>query len=214
MSLTLEVWNQRRPIFERLPKLNGGYDNDISDWLTGFWDELLCDTKDKVSEIPTKQLNPLTCDENWLDFLAQLLGWDRKHWLKKWSVESKRLLLSRSLNFIWERKGNLSVINYVLKSLKLKALVLEVGSFIIGSDTIGEPIGSNPWIVRILMPTSYQFDSVLKDVEFILDRFLPCWLQRIYVWTDRPFSDIELLIVGGENQILNENTDKGLDINN
>lgn len=214
MSLTLEIWNQRKPLSERLPKLNGGYDNDISDWLTGFWDEFLCDTKDKVFEIPERQLNPLTCDENWLDFLALLLGWDNTHWLKKWSIESKRLLLARSLDFIWERKGNIEVINYVIRSLKLKVIILEVGSFVIGTNLVGDPIGSNPWIVKVLMPTSYQFDSILKEVEFILDRFLPCWLKRIYVWTDQPFSDSELLIVGSDNEVLSENTNKGLDINN
>lgn len=214
MSLTLELWNQKRPLFDRLPKINGGYDNDVSDWLTGFWDQLFCDTRETIDQIAIRQLNPATCDPEWLDYLAPLLGWDSTYWIKKWSDSSKRLLLVRSLDFIWERKGNPAVIAYVFQSLKLKVIILEVGSFIIGTTTISNPIGTNPWVVQVLMPTSYQFDSILKEVEFILDRFLPCWLRRIYVWTDEPFRSVELLVVGNESEILEENTGKALDINN
>ena len=195
MSAIKEAWDSGRPIYTRLPRRNEGYENNPTDWLTDYWDKLLVETKVKVDDIPIRQINPLTCDDSWLDFLAVLYGWDEKHWQKSWAIESKRLLLSRSYDFIWENKGNRDVLSYVLNSLFIKNRILEIGDFIIGSSTVGQPIGTSPWEFTVVLPVLYRNSNVFPLVEYIVARFSPCWCEVTYEYNDEPFRETELLEV-------------------
>jgi Phage tail protein (Tail_P2_I) len=211
MSSIKEAWDTERPIYKRLPNRNGGYENEVTDWLTGYWDEISVNARSLSESLLNKQYNPLICDPEWLDYLAVLYGWDKKHWQKNWKIESKRLLLSRSLDYIWENKGNKDVLVYVLNSLFIKNRVLEVGSFIIGTSTVGQPIGSSPWEFSVILPTAYINSDVLPLVKFIVERFSPCWCEVTYFYDDSPFQNVELLEVR-DQVALGTNSTTGIQI--
>jgi hypothetical protein len=198
MSSVKESWDTGRPIYDRLPNRNGGYENDPTDWLTSFWDSLFVETKTRVDDIPDRQIDPLRCDEDWLDFLAVLFGWDSEHWQKDWSVSSKRKLLSRSLDFIWERKGSRDVLVYVLDSLEIKNRVMVRGDFIIGTNAVGDLLGANPYEFDVILPTAYKNSSQFPLVRYIVRRFAPCWLEAHYRFDDTPFRVSELIEVSAQ----------------
>lgn len=211
MSSILDAWNTNRPIFYRLPNRNeGGYDNDVSDWLTAYWDKEVAGTKQKVDDIGAKQINPMLSDSSWLDYLSILFGWSSKHWQKSWSEKSKRLLLVRSYE-IWTRKGNKDILVYVLNSLGLKNRVLEIGDFLIGINEVGDPIGTNPWQVQIILPLKYQMGAELTLVKYVVERFVPCWIKVFYQYDDTPFLVAELLEIN-ENAVLANSINQAIEI--
>jgi hypothetical protein len=211
MSSILDAWDTGRPIYDRLPNRNGLYENEVTDWLTAFWDLKAIALKQKIDDIAIKQINPLTCDVEWLDYLSILYGWNSKHWQKSWTGESKRLLLARSYDFIWERKGNKVVLEYVLNSLKLKNRVLEIGDFIIGTNLVGDPIGSNPWQIKIILPIEYERGDQLVLVKYIVERFVPCWIFVKYEYSDLPFVVSELLEID-ETTVLGNELNRAIEI--
>jgi len=211
MSSILSAWQTGRPIYSRLPNRNGIYENDTSDWVTAFWDAKITELRTKIDDIKTRQINPLICDPEWLDYLSVIYGWNSKHWQKSWAVESKRLLLSRSLDFIWERKGNREVLVYVLESLNLKAKVIDVGDFIIGVNPVGDELGVNTWKVKIIMPTVYEFINELEAVKYIVLRFAPCWIEIFYIFDDSFFTVAELLEIT-DSVVLGDNPGNAIEI--
>ena len=114
-----------RPIYSRLPQISQRYKaenpENPSNWLTRWFDELLVGTKTKIDDLP-RQLNALTCDADWIDFVAYLSGFSGEYWDKAWSMATKRAIASKA-NWIWSNKGTKAVLEYILNAVNLSAVI-------------------------------------------------------------------------------------------
>lgn len=189
---TYNAWViEQRPIYSRLPDCYKEDDPSVSDWLTEYWDQFLLNTKTKVDDIP-RQLNPLTCDPEWLDYLSVLCGWYGEYWDAKWPVESKRTLLANSFTLIWPNKGSFKVLSFVLFTLGIKHFI-EIGqSFLVGYSEVGDRIGSIAWDYDILLPSEYYKTDVEKLANKINQLFGPCWCRSSVLFDDSRFNTYRL----------------------
>lgn len=155
---TYKAWIvEKRPIYSRLP--DAYHDNQVANWLTDYWDELLVNLKEKIDDLP-RQLNPMLCDEVWLDFLAPLCGFTSDYWDISWSVESKRILLANSYSFIWKNKGTKLVLSFILNTLGIDHEIWQGSDFILGSSQVSiDRLGDAAWEYKILLPAYYSSDG-------------------------------------------------------
>lgn len=174
MPTTYEAWSTERPIFSRLPEVY--QDNEVADWLTIYWDELLASLKYKIDDLP-RQLSPLTCDDKWLDFLAPLCGFTGDYWDRDWKSSSKRLLLTNSYKFIWSNKGTRTVLSFVLNALDIDHTIWEGSKFVLGVSQLDiDSLGTAAWEYKILLPNYYQYKGYeWKLAEKINKLFGPLW---------------------------------------
>jgi len=193
MTNTFEAWRTGRPILNNLPGINGGYsDNDLSDWLTAYWDNLVVRLKVGVDDVP-RQIDPLTCDERWLDFIAIPTGWVGLYWDVTWPVAAKRTLLANSLDFIWPEKGSSAVLSFVLTALSITHEIQQGESFIIGRNEVGDELGEIAWDYTIVLPTAYQNTPVAQEVARINNLFGPLWCSSRIVYDDALFRTLEVV---------------------
>jgi Phage tail protein (Tail_P2_I) len=211
-----EAWSSGRPVFSRLPGTNGAYtENQVADWLTAYWDELLVETKVKIQEIPTRQLEPITADENWLDFLAPLAGWDSRYWDVSYPLEGKRNLIQNSYSgvSIWENKGTQRVLTFVLSQVGLKNRVVIPGDFLIDISRVGDAIGDRFWEYKIILPTAYRGmdeEKLARRIEYL---FGCAWCSCAFEFNDAPFVEITALQDSSGN-VVATNLNQGLDVTN
>jgi hypothetical protein len=209
-----EAWASGRPIFSRLPEVYQFQDPPIADWLTKFWDQLLINTKAKIDDIPVRQLNPATCDVEWLDFLAPLCGWDSKYWDKTWTVDAKRTLLINSYSgeSIWENKGSAEVLSFVLATLGVRNIVQVQGDFILGTSVLGDELGSLPWEYTVRVPADYQGTSKDNLLQRIIKLFGPAWCIVNIIYDPDRFTFVNLLGIN-EDEILETETGTAIQTN-
>jgi len=184
---TSEAWASGRPIFSRLPDVYK--DNLIADYLTAYFDKLLIETKAKVDDLP-RQLNPITCDENWLDFLAPLCGFTGEYWEKAWKVNAKRLLLSNSYQNIWSNKGSKTALSTVLTCFGINHVITNRGDFILGASQVGvQTLGTTAWEYVIYLPTIYRDREEYKLTKKLDKLFGPLWCDREIIFDDKYFNN-------------------------
>lgn len=186
MNDTYSAWISGRPIYSRLPECYK--EGEIADWLTAYWDDILIETKAKVYDLP-RQLNPLTCDSNWLDFLAPLCGFTGEYWDKDWDVTAKRKLLDYSYLSIWANKGSKETLDLVLNCFDINHVILSEGDFVLGASKIGQqPLGTTPWEYTIYLPSSY-LGLYKADLTRKLNRlFGPCWCESQIIFDNQYFN--------------------------
>lgn len=185
MSTAYSAWVvSQRPIFSRLPQVY--QDNEIADWLTSFWDQLLVDVKAKYDDLP-RQLNPLTCDPEYLDFLAPILGWTSEVWDKDWPVNSKRQLLANSYTLIWPDKGSQRVLSFILTALEVDHDIEITGSFRLGISEVGDELGLIPWDYTIYLPDYYKNQPQEALTQKINSLFGPVWCDSRILFEEERF---------------------------
>ncbi|AFY49020.1 Phage tail protein (Tail_P2_I) [Nostoc sp. PCC 7524] len=176
------AWQTGRPIFSRLPEVY--QENAIANYLTAFWDELLVNNKARIDDLP-RQLNPLTCDANWLDFLAPLCGFTGEYWDRKWQDNFKRNLIASSYQRIWSNKGSRECLSTVLICFKIPHNIATMGDFILGQSKLGvDPLGSLAFKYIIYLRSSYQGTPEVKLVEKLNKLFGPCWCKSEVIFDD------------------------------
>lgn len=171
-----EVWGSGIPILGRLPGINGKYsDNDVAKYLTAYWDELLVQTKGKVDDL-YRQLDPLTCDEEWLDFLGFISGFSEGYSLSNYPVEAKRLMISRAFDLIWPNKGSKAVLEFILDALEINHSLWAGENFLAGITELPATLGGNEWRYYIRLPLIYlpNSDEFLR-VELVKDLYGPVY---------------------------------------
>ncbi|MBD2452240.1 hypothetical protein H6G76_35105 [Nostoc sp. FACHB-152] len=176
MTTTYQAWQTGRPIFSRLPEVY--QENPVADWLTEYWDELLTQNKAKIDDLP-RNLDPTTCDENWLDFLAPLCGFTGEYWDKSWKTSSKRLLLANSYTLIWKNKGSREVLSFVLNALGIEHEIWTGSSFILGVSQVSiDKLGSGAWQYKVLLPSRYAQEGYEFKLARKINRlFGPLWCK-------------------------------------
>ena len=194
------AWNSGKPIWERLPECYK--ENDVALWLTSYFDELLIDTKAKIDDLP-RQLNPLDCDEVWLDFLAPLCGFTGDYWDKTWKVRAKRLLIANSFLNIWPNKGSKQVLSLVLDCFSIQHLISSRGDFIVGSSKIGDNLGIAAWEYTIYLPTIYNngANEQLALTDKLNKLYGPLWCSSEILFDDSVINSIQALTIAN-NTIL------------
>ena len=211
-----EAWISDRPIFNRLPGVNGAYsENAIADYLTGYWDELLVSTRETVEEIEERQLDPLLCDPQWLDFLAPLLGWDAKYWDKNYPIAGKRQLLNNSYQglSIWENKGTRDVLSFVLTQVGVMNRVIIPGDFLINISHVGDLIGTREWEYTIILPVGYAGQDKEKLTRKIRSLFAPAWCDWDFIFNDDPFI-VSTVMIDGTGKTIATETNKAIEVSN
>lgn len=189
---TYQAWIvDKAPIFSRLPECYK--DNLVTGYLTSFWDELLISTKAKVDDIP-RQLNPLTCDANWLDFLAPLCGFTGVYWDKNWQDKHKRSLLNYSYTKIWSNKGSREALSTVLFCFEIPHEIAGRGDFIFGQSKLGEdPLGKAGWEYTVYLKTIYRDTPQVELVKRLIKLFGPCWCKANIKFDDSVIKDYLIL---------------------
>lgn len=158
---TAEAWRSGRPIYSRLPGVNGQYQDElggtIADWLTAHSDLTLSQTQSKILDLP-RQLNPSTCDESFLDFLAILNGFTGEYWDKNWPTAAKRSILIKA-NWIWENKGSKIVLEYLLGVFAIDTGIWEATAFYAGATKLPATIGEPDFRYMVTLPLKYLRNS-------------------------------------------------------
>jgi hypothetical protein len=193
MTTTYERWQRRRPVFDSLPGINEGYSGrPVADWLTAAPDDLLVGLKDAIDNLPA-QLEPLTCDAKWLDFLSALCGFHGPYWDRAWPERSKRLLLAASFKEIWPNYGTTKALSLVLNALAVTHLIREGNSFIIGRDEVGDRLGVIAWDYVIILPSS-SFNSADAKMAARINRLYgPLWCTSEIIFDDEFFATPEYI---------------------
>lgn len=106
-------WTDQIPVTGNLPEVYR--ENEVAQWLAHPWDRFTYGLKAKIDEIFLRQLNPETCDREWLDYLAALSGFIGEYWEPSFSDEIKRSLISNGLPFLWVKRGTRTVLEFVLR---------------------------------------------------------------------------------------------------
>jgi hypothetical protein len=194
------AWDSGKPIWERLPECYK--ENDIALWLTAYFDELLINTKAKIDDLP-RQLNPLDCDEAWLDVLAPLCGFTGEYWDTTWKVRAKRLLIANSFLNIWPNKGSKAVLSLVLDCFSIQHLISRRGDFIIGFSKAGDPLGSAAWEYIIYLPTIYKNpgNEQFKLTAKLNKLYGPLWCSSEIIFDDSVITTLKALKIAN-NTIL------------
>lgn len=157
-DLTINPWDSR-PLFRNLPQ-EGYQDNEVVDWFTGPWDILLLETKDKIDDTE-RQLDPMRCDPQWLDYLAALAGFTGLYWNKAWKDSIKRQLIQASLSFLWENRGTEQALEFVL-TVFLGANNYDVwreGEFQVEVSTLDAELGEPEYRYFVRVPIAFQRDG-------------------------------------------------------
>ena len=171
----LNAWLER-PIYSRLPETYT--DNNIADWLTHYYDELLIQLNTKIDDIP-RQLNPALCDPVWLDFLAPLCGFTPDYWDVKWTVAAKRTLLSNSWSYIWKNKGTKEVLSFILNALDIEHEIVQGSDFILGKSQLSlDSLGESAWEYVIYLPTSYEPNGYEFQLTRRINSLFGCYWCR------------------------------------
>lgn len=137
-------WASNRPIYGRLPEESQQYQgNDVADWLSLPWDELLTDSRDLAQNFYTTHLNPATAAAANLDWLAQLSGYTGAYWDSQWPVTVKRTLIAEAFSRVWPGKGSRAVLEWMIALFSLEMRVYILGDFLAGYNAAGDMLGSD-----------------------------------------------------------------------
>jgi phage tail P2-like protein len=153
----------KRPIYSRLPQISQRYkaENPANpgNWITQWFDELLVKTKASIDDLP-RQLNALTCDADWIDFVAYLSGFSGEYWDKAWSMATKRAIASKA-NWIWSNKGTQEVLEYIIAAVGLSAVIWLADDGTFDVDNLDEiSFGEPQYQYFIQVPFSYDRDGM------------------------------------------------------
>jgi hypothetical protein len=90
-----------RPVYNRLPGISGGYNNDdpgsdVSAWVVSGADMELSDSKTRLDHFYDNFLDPETCYPLNLDWIAQHLGFFGGMWDLTWDTSVKRILIANA----------------------------------------------------------------------------------------------------------------------
>lgn len=165
-------------IVKQLPQCYRDHANqeNIADALTRGVADYLETINTKLINYESAYLDPKTCDEQWLDTLAQWAGWGNL-WNSSWGVETKRKLLINT-DFIWSNRGNRECLNKLFEIFNLNAKLSPATGFILRVSTFPSRIGSDPFDWQIKVPTNYSSGTPERSlVERLARNFLPCWVN-------------------------------------
>lgn len=106
-----EVWESKRPVFSSLPAY-GYQNNDVTDWVTSWVDQELSKVSDTLQNFH-ENIDPATCPESLLDYLAWMVGLSNQFWDVTWQPSVKRAMIANA-HYLFNHLGTLDTIRKVL----------------------------------------------------------------------------------------------------
>ncbi|HEY9835495.1 MAG TPA: phage tail protein [Vampirovibrionales bacterium] len=178
-----------RPIFSRLPAENYGYrtdeteesSQDPSNWISSFYDELLCGLKFDLNNFYHDYLDCQTAKAEVLDWAAQLYGFTGEHWDPTWEETFKRQLLCHAFE-IWQGKGTEELFDWLLETYGIITCtdpkkIWQCENFTAGESRLDWPIKGNPLEAFIRVPLG-QYTAKSSEWKLILRwirLYMPIW---------------------------------------
>jgi len=207
MRNTKEAWQLQQPIYSRLPGYHGDYSrNDTVKHIVQYWDEFLVFQKTKVDDLLTKNLDPLLCDAEYLDFLAYLSFYNKRFWDKTWKESAKRKLINGS-NLVWNFFGTFTSLGYVISCFDIKHQLQNVGDFIVGISQVGDPLGDITWSYRIYLPSIYQGTETEDLVHRLNYLFGVGYCESEVIFDDSRFIELQVITTDDNIGILTDNNE-------
>ena len=113
----MSEWQNNRPIFDSLPE-KGYKDNSVALALTHWVD---ADLSSKAVQLQNfyKELDPDTCQDSMLEYLAYLNGLSGNYWDNAWNTQVKRKLIKNSHSVLWNFRGTTKALKFVLDTHEL-----------------------------------------------------------------------------------------------
>lgn len=172
-------WHDSRPVFSRLPE-RGYRDNPIADALTSWVDEKLTAKADQLQSFYL-QLDPSTASDEYLDYLAFLVGLSGSYWDTEWTPQVKRSLIAASHNYLWANRGTLGVIEFVLKTHGISYDIWQDGSSVLPFK-LPKTFGANRLRFFVRLPLRYaRTSSEWREAERVLKCYAPAVVQcKVY----------------------------------
>lgn len=168
------TWQSRRPIYNRLPQQSETWvGNSVVDWLTSFWDELLCETKDAIDN-PSDWLGP-NPDPNFMDWVGVVLCGLGEIWRSDYPLEIKQRLITNWIT-IAEYRGSELALTALVKSIDPGARIHRFKPALAGVAqanwaTIGS---SDPGLFFVLVsPGVTRFGAVWNWLQRVIDLEFP-----------------------------------------
>lgn len=221
---TTSVYATPTPILLSLPV--SWQDPDISPLttsVTAYWDSEYNKVVSKLLDL-YRQVDPATCDPEWLDLLAVMFGWTALYWNKSWGIQIKRDLLTstydgelvavtgeRVQGGIFATKGSLATLSVVLALAGHPNNVVVEGDFLVGINEVGDAIGVQPWEYTLYLPPSYQASPKLNEVLLLVSLFQPAWVKRNLVFSADRFVTVYALADQDGNYLV-DGTGEGFEI--
>jgi hypothetical protein len=151
------MWDNNRPVYDKLPKISEQWHgNVLVDWLTGFWDELLVQHKENLSN-PTDWIGtPDQIDPIYLDWVGVGLCGFGSVWDAKWGTDIKRRMISSFPNILRYR-GSLQSCTEIAQAIEPTSTVYSYsGQARAGIDLAGVAVcgGDDPTLYHIIVPTT------------------------------------------------------------
>ena len=175
-----------RPIFSRLPHDSQGYrsdeteaaSQDPSNWITDFYDELLCSLKYSLENYYRDYLDCKTAKEGVLDWLAQLHGFAGEYWDPAWDPAFKREMLCRASD-IWQGKGTEELFNWLLSAYGVNTCtdpkkIWRCKDFIAGETRLNWPIKGDHLESFVRLPRGTHSD-IWKAIRLWIEQYMPAW---------------------------------------
>ncbi len=168
MNIRAKIWNSERPIYNSLPKIFGGFENETTNILTNYWDVLNIETKEKIESL-INQVEIDQCDVEYLPLLAMLAGFSGEYNISGYSPDTIRLLIKNSFDFIWKFKGSEQVLRFILLALDIPFEIWKSSLLIADSSTVPHILGDNNLEYFIQLPLCFKRDSFnwLETVRII-----------------------------------------------
>lgn len=164
-------WDTDSPVFGRLP-LRGYQDSSLVRSITTWPDEKLTALRDLLVGLYLRLL-PATAPEDWLDFIASLVGWRYPVWDAKWTPAQKRAVLEE-VAYLQANRGARGPVDKLLGILAPGAQTLSTEDSVL-TFTLGEPLGQGDGRIFITLPLAQERNSPSwRNAERVRSHWLPC----------------------------------------
>lgn len=159
----------------------GYQDNEVVGWVTAYPDEVLSEWQDILSNLYLT-LDPETCPDEWLDYVAFLFGLSfQPYWVKDWEPEIKRAILVNQ-QYLKKHRGTKAGISKVLELLQVTYCYWQDTVLMLPFKLPGK-FGKGRMRVFILMPKlTSRTGREWREVRRVLKGYIPAVVESVVAY--------------------------------
>lgn len=168
MNIRAKIWHSQRPVYNSLPKIFGGFENETTSYLTQYWDDLSIDCKTKIEQI-NQNFDIDNCNDVYLPLLAMLAGFSGEYSIDHYPPNVIRLLIKKSFDFIWHYKGSEKVLRFILNTLNIPFFIWQGTLLLTDISKVPHILGIDNLSFFIQLPLCFTRNSFdwLETVRII-----------------------------------------------
>lgn len=171
----INAWAVQRPVYARLPEY-AYQDNAVADWLTQWVDSYLSNTAMTLQNF-YKELDPTTCQDSSLDFLASLVGLVGSFWDTRWSSVVKRAFIT-NVGLIFATRGTKTCLQLVISIFKYQYSIWVSGQLVLPFKMSGT-FGSSNLVFYLRLPLKYRYKATeWTECERLLKNYAPVVVEN------------------------------------